>query len=36
MKNEYAVLKKMEHPNIVKIYELFQEEEMIIYLMDFV
>ncbi|KRX03158.1 Protein kinase-like domain [Pseudocohnilembus persalinus] len=36
MKNEYAVLKKMEHPNIVKVHELFQEKELIIYVMDYV
>ena len=36
MKNEYAVLKKMDHQNIVTLHEVYQESQMVVYIMDFI
>lgn len=34
--NEYEVLKSIEHPNIGNLYEVFQEPERVVFIMQFV
>ena len=35
MKNEYNIIKKVDHPCIVKIHEIYQEQEYVVFVMDF-
>lgn len=36
IQNEYMVLRKVKHKNIIRIYEIFQETDMVIYIMDYI